>query len=145
MNLGRGMGECFQSLHLVSDCIMVQLMQGSWQKSSSGPRGKEEDDNDNVTAVLSTVVSNLVRLSTPANRTLVHLKVSENPNHSFFVYLNWSLFFSAWTPICNSQMLTQRRVSKMLPWNPTEGFYGSRLGDCVLRNMRESQAVTNVN
>lgn len=63
MNLVGGTGVCFQSIHLVSGCIMVQFMQGNWQKSSSRPRGKEKD-----TAVLSTAVSNLVRLSTSANR-----------------------------------------------------------------------------
>lgn len=63
MNHGRGVGVCFQSLRLVSSCIMVWLMQGSWQKSSSGPSRKEKN-----MFVIFTAVSNLVRLSMPANR-----------------------------------------------------------------------------
>lgn len=42
--------------------------------------GKEED-----MAVLSIAVSNMVTLSVPANGTIIHLKVSENPNHSSFL------------------------------------------------------------
>lgn len=64
MNLSEAWGGvCFQSLRLVNSCIVVQFMQGSWQKSSCGARGKEKE-----MAVLSTAVSNLVRLSMPTTR-----------------------------------------------------------------------------
>lgn len=80
-NVGRVVMS-FQSLHPVSSGVLVQLMQGSWQKSSSGHREKED------MAVLSTALGDTVMLTVPANGALIHIKVSENFHHSFFFFSN---------------------------------------------------------
>lgn len=81
----------FQPLHPVSSGVLIQLMQGSWQKSSSGHREKED------MAVLSTALGDTVMLTVPANGALIHIKVSENSLHSFLFF-----FFS------NKVILTDR-------------------------------------
>lgn len=78
-NVGRVVMS-FQSLHPVSSGVLVQLMQGSWQKSSSGHREKED------VAVLSTALGDTVMLTVPANGALIHIKVSENSLHSFLFF-----------------------------------------------------------
>lgn len=134
----------FQSLHPVSSGVLVQLMQGSWQKSSSGHREKED------MTVLSTALGDTVMLTVPANRALIHIKVSENFHHSFFFFFSNKVILTDRPFFSSNSYLQQSNANseqgkKRLPWKPTASFYESGLGGCTSRNVGESQDVIDAN